>query len=279
MSAACVSSGKYDAAIAELIRVRDRLHASETQNKSLEQRIKDAEDATQQCQAKLTQATTDTHNVQAALDEATAMNQKMREELQRLGKDVDKMLAEKGTLSKSLDDAKARLEELRKAQAAAEARAKVLQDFLSKLKKLAEAGQLKIVTRKGRLVLQLPNDVLFDSGSANVKPAGKAALNDIATALKSVPDRAFQVSGHTDNVPIGGGAYGSNWELSTDRAVHVLKILLSDGVSAQQVSAAGYGEFDPISSNDSPDGRAKNRRIEITLQPNIEDLVAIPNVQ
>jgi chemotaxis protein MotB len=189
------------------------------------------------------------------------------------------MLQEKGTLSKALEDAKTRLEELRRAQAAAEERAQLFQQFVLKFKKLIDAGQLKVATRAGRLVIQLSNDVLFDSGQTVIKPAGKEALTQVAKVLATVRGRAFQVAGHTDNVPIQTARFPSNWELSTARAVEVVKLLLAQGVAPQALSAAGYGEFDPIASNDSPDGKAKNRRIEITLQPNLDELVAAPQLK
>jgi len=285
--AGCVTKGKYDEAVRDAAtanaRLMDAQDAAARRAKddkatidALRQRIADAERDAQVGADKIAQLSTSGQNLQASLDEATSINLKLRKELERLGKDVDKVLAEKGTLAKSLDEARARLEELRKAQAAAEARAKLLSDFVKRLKGMVDAGQLKIVVRRGRLVLQLPTDVLFDSGQSVVKPAGRTALAQVAQALRSVPERQFQVAGHTDNVPVGGGS--SNWELSTERAVHVVKILLSNGVSASQVSAAGYGEFDPVAANDTTEGKAKNRRIEITLQPNIDELVAIPNV-
>jgi chemotaxis protein MotB len=233
----------------------------------------------QQRDDKLNDLATTNHNLQQQLDEATAINSKMRAELERLGKNVDQMLAEKGTLSKALSDTKERLDELRKAQAAAEARAALFQQFVQKFKKMVDAGQLKIVTRNGRLVIQLPNDVLFDSGQTAIKPAGRDAIMLVAKVLQSVKGRSFQVAGDTDNVPIQTQRFPSNWELSTARAVEVVRVLVAQGVDPKQLSAAGYGEFDPVADNASPDGRAKNRRIEITLQPNLDELVAAPEIK
>src|SRR5207237_1306161 len=138
----------------------------------------------QQRDDKINDLSTTNHNIQQQLDEATAINAKMRTELERLGKNVDQMLAEKGTLSKALSDTKERLDELRKAQAAAEARAALFQQFVQKFKKMVDAGQLKIVTRNGRLVIQLPNDVLFDSGQTAIKPAGREAIVMVAKVLQ-----------------------------------------------------------------------------------------------
>jgi chemotaxis protein MotB len=126
------------------------------------------------------------------------------------------------------------------------------------------------------MVLQLPNDVLFDTGKTEIKPAGRAALTNVAAILQTVPGHNFQVAGDTDNVPITTHQFPSNWELSSTRALVVVHYLLKAGMAPGKLSGAGYGEFDPVAANDSPAGKAKNRRTEITLQPNIDELVAMP---
>jgi chemotaxis protein MotB len=97
--------------------------------------------------------------------------------------------------------------------------------------------------------------------------------------LRTIGNRRFQVAGHTDNVPITTTKFNSNWELSTERAVVVVRFLIGRGLRPDLLSAAGYGEFDPIAPNDSPANKSKNRRIEITLQPNIDELVGIPETK
>jgi chemotaxis protein MotB len=283
--AACIPKNQYDAAVADEQRLHAALDAALAREKTneeelakLRQDMADLQNQLQDRDQKLSDLTTSDHNVQAQLDQATAINARLRTELERLGKNVDQMLSEKGTLSKALDDAKGRLEELRKAQAAAEARAALFQQFVQKFKKMIEAGQLKITTRNGRLVIQLPNDVLFDSGQTAIKPAGQQAIGQVAQVLKGV-GRNFQVAGDTDNVPIQTPRFPSNWELSTARAVEVVKLLVQKGADPKHLSACGYGEFDPIASNDTADGRAKNRRIEITLQPDLDELVAAPELK
>jgi chemotaxis protein MotB len=282
----CVAKPTYDAAVANaqtehaaLLASQEREKADEAQIADLKKQLSDAAAQLQARDDKLNDMSTGDHNLQAKLDEATAINAKLRGELERLGKNVDTILQEKGTISKALEDAKNRLEELRKAQAAAEARAQLFQKFVQKFKALVNAGQLKITTRQGRLVLQLPNDVLFDVGQIALKPAGKEALTQVAQVLKTVQGRNFQVAGNTDNLPIQTARFPSNWELSTERAVEVVKLLVSKGEDPRSLSAAGYGEFDPVANNESAEGRAKNRRIEITLQPNLDELVAAPDIK
>jgi chemotaxis protein MotB len=97
--------------------------------------------------------------------------------------------------------------------------------------------------------------------------------------LRTIAGRRFQVAGHTDNVAITTARFRSNWDLSAARAVEVVRILIAQGLKPELVSAAGYGEFDPIAPNDTPQSKGKNRRIEITLQPNIDELVAVPEAK
>jgi flagellar motor protein MotB len=173
----------------------------------------------------------------------------------------------------------AQLEQLRKQKAAADARAALFNEFVAKFRKMIDAGKVSIHVRHGRIVLSLHNDVLFDEGKTDLKPAGKQALTEIAQALRTVSSRSFQVAGHTDNLPIKSPQFPSNWELSTERAVVVVKFLSAQGVSSGVLSAAGYGEFDPVASNADVAGRSKNRRIEISLVPNIEELISLPELK
>lgn len=284
--AGCVPQGKYDAAVKDL----DKIHAQQADDararKELQDRIAGLQTvidgaglALKEAEKKLNAGDARGADLQKKLDDATALEAQLRKELEKLGKDANKLLAEKGSLGTALDDAKARLDELRKAQAAADARAKLYKDLALKLKKMTDAGQLSVSLRQGRIILALPNDVLFDSGRTEIKPDGKTAIKSLAKVLVTLKDRQFQIAGHTDTVPIHTERFPSNWELSTARAVEVVRLLTAEGMPPKSVSAAGYGEFDPVGGNDAADGRAKNRRIEITLQPNIDEFVAVPEAK
>ncbi len=193
--------------------------------------------------------------------------------------DAKAKLAEAEGKASATDDAtRAELEELRRQKAAAEARLKLFEDFLAKFKKMIEAGKLDITVRRGQIVLALGTDILFDTGKTEIKPDGKVALGEVAEALRGVTGRRFQVAGHTDTLPIKTKEFPSNWELSAARAVAVVKLLVEKGVKSDAVSAAGYAEYDPAQGNATDKGRAKNRRIEIVIVPNIEDLVKMPEL-
>lgn len=284
--ASCVPKGKYDAAVADA----KSAHAAADQASAdaadahkkideLNEALKAAQELAEKRDQDLAQGQVSLHDLQTQLDDATAINQELKVELERLGKNADTLLSEKGSLAAALTEAKARLEELRKGQAAADARAALFKQLVLKFQKMVDAGQLKITLRDGRMVIQLANDVLFDSGQTLIKVDGQKALAQVAAVLKTIPDRRFQVAGDTDNVPITSSRFRSNWDLSTARAVEVVHDLVKLGVPPGLLSAAGYGEFDPIAPNDTPVSRAKNRRIEIVLQPNIDELVALPTAK
>ena len=279
----CVTSGRYDQDMAEAQRKLDKRTSDDAKlldekTKSWTAQLAAAEAASQERDKKISELTTDDHNVTAQLAQVTDLNAQLQDALKKLGGDVDKIMTDKASLAKSLEDAKTRLDALTKAQDAANARAKLFKDFIQKFKSMIDAGQLKVVVRAGRIVIVMSNEVLFDTGSVYIKPVGQNALTQIAKAFITIPDRRFQVAGHTDNVPINIPGVASNWELSTGRAVQCVKLLIGQGVPPQMLSAAGYGEFDPIGDNKTPEGQAKNRRIEITLLPNMDDLIAIPDV-
>ena len=217
----------------------------------------------------------------AKAKEAEASKQQVTALQQQLAGDEQQITQLKSSLgmaeSKAMtDEQKQQLEEAKKAVQEAQERGKLLADLESKFKRMIDEGHLKVTTRHGRVVLQLHNDVLFDTGEAEVKPAGKQALAEVAATLRGVGGRRFQVAGHTDTQPITTDKkklFPTNWELSTARAIAVVKLLTSEGVDPGELSAAGYGPYDPVASNATPDGMAKNRRIEITLVPYVAGLV------
>ena len=127
---------------------------------------------------------------------------------------------------------------------------------------LSKFAKVESWDKKIRLVLS--DKVLFDSGSSELKPGSRAILEAVAEQLKSL-DNPITIEGHTDNVPVRGGRYGSNWELSMARAYMVLREFEARGVPPSRLAGVGYGEYRPIADNKTPLGRAANRRIEIDL--------------
>jgi chemotaxis protein MotB len=195
--------------------------------------------------------------------------------LSALGQDVDRLETERGNLGGELAQAQKRMEELKKAQAQAEARAAQFRKLVTQFKALTDAGKLQVEIRENRMIVRLGDKILFDAGKTELKPEGKEALTQVTTVLKGLANRNFQVAGHTDNVPIKSKKFRSNWDLSTARAVEVVNYMVDAGMESKRVSAAGYADQSPVVPNDSPENMAKNRRIEITLVPNLDDLPPI----
>lgn len=186
---------------------------------------------------------------------------------------LDTTKTELATKSEKLEATTEELIQLSKRRLEAEKEAAQFRALAQRLKSMVDAGQLSVEMRDGRINLKLPDNVLFPSGSRKLKKEGRAALVEVAKVLKDVDDREFLIAGHTDNVPLRrGGRFKDNWELSTARAVSVVALLVKEGVPPQRLAAAGFGEYDPIADNDSRESKAKNRRLEIILLPNIEQV-------
>ena len=141
-----------------------------------------------------------------------------------------------------------------------------------KFQRMIDSGKLDVVFRRGKMVVKLPESILFPSGSIDLSADGKSAIAEVAAILRQMGGRHFTVAGHTDNIPVQSGKFDNNWELSSQRAVKVTELLIDKGVPAANLVAAGYGPYDPIAANSTSSGRQKNRRIEIILEPNLKDL-------
>jgi chemotaxis protein MotB len=210
----------------------------------------------------------------------------LNEQLQQTG-------TQKEELSKSLQELQRALEEYKVRAAQLERIKQRFEVLRDKLKKLTELG-LKVEIRRNRMVIRLPGDVLFASGNDKLQPEGKLVLDAVAEVIrndKQLSSRYFQVAGHTDNKPLSGGRFGDNWGLSTMRAREVLVYLISPlstkppppgskdkskgggGLIAERLHAGGYGEIDPVAKNDSEEGRKQNRRVELVLLPDVEEML------
>jgi chemotaxis protein MotB len=188
--------------------------------------------------------------------------------------------------NKKLSSANATLEERERALADYKARAHQLelikQRFELLKRKLDELTKLGLAVniRHNRMVISLPGDVLFDSGRESLKKEGQTILGKVAEIIKNDPsllNRDYQVAGHTDNKPFGG-VFRDNWGLSLMRAREVLIFLVGDKGGQLPVahwSAAGFGDTDPVATNDTDEGRQKNRRCDLIVVPSVEEMLDI----
>lgn len=208
-----------------------------------------------------------------ALEEAKAA---LEGQLDEANASLSMYESETGNLQDALKATKADLDQLKQQRAQAEQRLRKYRELASKLASMVESGKLKVKVRNGKMVIELANNILFESGKTALKDDGQAALTELGAVLQTIKDRSFLVTGHTDNVPIKSSSFKSNWELSTARAVNVVQYLQDGGVNPEKLAAAGYGEHDPVAPNETDDGKALNRRIEIVLMPNLDELPALP---
>jgi chemotaxis protein MotB len=192
--------------------------------------------------------------------------EKVRAELAEAQAAGARARAEAGGLRDKLAESQSRIEELQKEKDTA---VQTHQNLEDEMRQALESKDVTISQLQGKLTVNILDRVLFDSGEADLKPAGAAVLRKVAAILASHPSLKIHVIGHTDNVPIRATArsrFPSNWELSTARATAAVRFLTEfGGVDPRRVGAVGYGEFRPVADNATPEGRAQNRRIAITI--------------
>ncbi len=217
------------------------------------------------------QSAADLATKQAELDK---LRETKQQELDELTDQYEEMKAD---YAKSLQASKEEIDELQRHRAKIEKSLEQFRKLQEAFQNMIGAGEIRIYRRHGRIMVALPSSVLFPSGKADLSRPGKIALAKVSQVLAKLPDRRFLVAGHTDNVPISTAKFQDNWELSTARAATVTRFLVSNGVPPKSLAAAGYGEYDPLTSNDTEEGRQRNRRIEIVLMPNIDELPGIPD--
>lgn len=182
-------------------------------------------------------------------------------------------------LKQELDSRSQRVEELESIIASKDANMRALKDAISKALTDFEGKGLTVEQRDGKVYVSMENKLLFESGSWAVGSQGKTAVRQLGNVLAQNPDIAILIEGHTDNVPYtGSGQLSGNWDLSTKRATAIVNILRENAaINPENLTAAGRGEFAPIASNESSEGRAKNRRIEVILTPKLDEISKLLN--
>lgn len=196
---------------------------------------------------------------------------KMSELQERIG-ELEQENSQIADLMSSREDLRKQLEAMRERERQQKERLAAFRNMLKQFREMIEAGQLRVKIVRGKMVVELPEGVLFDSGSAELKDDGQETLEEVTKILAGIENRDFLVAGHTDNVPISSRKFPSNWELSAERGVVVAKFMAENGMPKERIAAAGYADTQPVASNESDDGRAANRRIEIILMPNLNEL-------
>jgi len=274
----CVSTSTYESALKDLSETRGRLNHLAEENVALKTDLAGRDALLRDLRRQIAEIRNE-GQVQSA--DADRLGQRNLE----LTGDVANLSSQNRDLSQALEARNQELEGLHR-RLAEEAKAK--EDEVNRLKSTYDrlVGELNEEIKKGditvtrvmnKLSVNLVEKILFDSGSAEIKPGGLKILDRVGGILKSVTDKQIRIEGYTDNVPIGSrlrDKFPTNWELSAARAVNVVRYLSGPvGVPPEGLSAGGYADNHPVASNDTPAGRAQNRRIEIVLLPTDIDQV------
>ncbi len=217
------------------------------------------------------------HNkLEQELAESNAKISELEALIAQMEQDLGKASRNKEAMSNSIQHMKDALQRESDRKKEVEKRLAEFKKLISRFKQLTDAGQLSIQIKDGRMVVVLPSDVLFKSGSARLSAKGTETIWQVANVLKTIPDKQYQIEGHTDNVPIRSKKYPSNWELASARALNVVGIMIEAGVGKDRISAASFGDTKPVATNDTKDGKALNRRIDVVIVP---DLSLLPGYE
>lgn len=265
----CVSAGDYEALQRDLAEQKagytESLERETSRRKQLETQLAAEKQKAQELEGRIAA-------LEKTLNETVAQRDRITGEADGLRSELANVVKDKSRLKSSVDEMKLALEELKQRKAQADQRIAEFRGLLERFKGLIDAGKLRVKIVEGRMVVELATDVLFASGSAKLSKDGQAAIREVAEVLKDIEGRAFQVEGHTDNVPIKTAQYPSNWELAAARSLTVVKEMIDAGMPSARVSAAAFGEHKPAAANDTKEGKASNRRIEIVVVPDLSGL-------
>jgi chemotaxis protein MotB len=287
---ACVSTSEHNARLADI----DNLKKD---NATLGEKLASTESKKAALEAKLKVAEIEKANLEAELSKTKKQRDELSKDNENLKKQID---TTKSELLKDVSDYRVKIKglegELRsknmeitelkteidglsheKSKAVQEKDKAIAQltktydNLVLEMKEEIKKGEIEVTQLRDKLSLSMVEKILFDSGSADIKKEGKKVIDRVAEILKKVSDKQIRIEGHTDNKPIGVRImkkFATNWELSAARAINVVRHLQEKGgIDAKFLSAAGYADTKPIASNDTDEGRAKNRRIEIVLIP------------
>ncbi len=268
MICGCVSMGKYDMKEKEASEAAGNLQEMQQKYADLSRENVSLKTQVEKLNGNIADLTREKENL-------AADNRKLDNILKTKADEISKNIMELRQKSSDLENENTRLKaetaNLQKAKVEeVQKTSKTYEEMLENMKNEISQGQVTISELKGKLTVNMADAILFDSGKAEVKPAGMAVLQKVIGILKTIKDKAIRIEGHTDNVQISGvmaSKYPTNWELSAARAISVTRYLQQQGIDPAMLSAVAYGEYRLVAGNDTEEGRAKNRRIEIILVP------------
>ena len=294
----CVTQKKYNELLAEKVKLegdysicQDSLSSTLTVQDELHDRLQVLLEDTISLGNSIREKSRVLSDLQAEHAKLTSYYNNLLNNSGKLNRDLAEQQEHLLALKENLEQTKALNEELSKDLEEREKKVKELEDILAKKeeavnalrKKITDAllnfkaSDLTVEVKNGKVYVSLAEQLLFKSGSKTVDPKGVGALKQLANAVKDQDGINIMVEGHTDNVPISRTSQymQDNWDLSVMRATSIVRILTDAGVSSRQISASGKGEFNPLETNETPEGRQKNRRTEIIITPDLDELFQI----
>jgi chemotaxis protein MotB len=276
LAAGCVSKSTYQRKVDEAALLEETVRGLETDYQQLVKQKEALVAGNDQLNRQLTDAMEKSSNLQQDLLRARADLDRLEMVLSARSEETGKAMAEMrqtiDRLQAENQDLAHQVEQERIAREARIAQMKSTYDELvQKMETEIQRGEITISELQGKLTVNMVDRILFDSGKADIKPAGLEVLKRVGDILKEVADKDIRVEGHTDNVPISPRlqqSFPSNWELSTARATNVVHFLQDRiGIAGERLSACGFSQYSPVAANDTPEERAQNRRIQIELVP------------
>lgn len=275
-SAGCVTRADHEATLRELASTRASLTAEHANTTELQtelgerdKKVAGLSDTLADRDTQLSSLTVEHTGTEQRLAKATRDLMGAETRAEAAERSLAESLKKRASLTESVAQMTEALGVLAARNLEAQARNLEYRAMLDRFRTLIDAGTLDVRMVDGRMVLTLPMDVLFASGSAKLSKSGAQTIATVGATLASIPDKRFEVEGHTDDVPIHNDRFASNWELASARALVVVHALLDAKLAPQRVSAASYGEWRPRADNRTDQGRAANRRIEIVVVPDL----------
>jgi len=297
-SSCIVSKKKYDELLAQKVRAEgdlgernSQLEKANTDLTDLDEKLKKLKEDTtnlgidvrnnnqkmQSLEKEHAQLNTYYKNLMASSGKLNRDNAQQQEQLMAIQQNLETTRKLNDSLSNSLAEREKKVNELEQVLANKD---KAVQDLRAKITNALlnfKESDITVKVKNGKVYVSLAEQLLFGSGSIDVDAKGVTALQQLAKAIKDQKDINILVEGHTDNVPISKKSQymSDNWDLSVMRATSITKILNKAGVTPQQLTASGRGEFSPLAANDSPQNKQKNRRTEIIITPDLDELFKI----
>jgi chemotaxis protein MotB len=292
LSSSCiVTKKKYDDMLAQKVKAEgeladknNKLDKANEDLKKLKQDTSDLHDQLQASARKLSDLNKEYDQLNTfyknSLSNTGKLNRdvaQQHEQLLAIQDNLEKTRKLNDSLSTSLDERERKVKELEQVLADKDKAVSDLKNRISNALLNFKENDLTVNVKNGKVYVSLAEQLLFKSGSITVDPKGVGALQQLAKAIKDQQDLQIMVEGHTDNVPVSKKStyMEDNWDLSVMRATSIAKILIKGGVASKQLVAAGKGEFSPLAPNDSPQNKQKNRRTEIIITPNLDELFKI----